>query len=159
MNFKPLLILALGSLTSGAIAEESTAELVEKGRYLVRIANCNDCHTAGYMVNNGNIPPEQWLKGDTMGWHGPWGTTYASNLRKTVEGLTEDEWVTYAQNLKARPPMPWFGLNSMNKEDLRAIYHFIRSLNEPGVDVPQFLPPDEIPKTPYINMTVVEPEH
>lgn len=160
MRVKPLLMLVIGYLTTGgsmALAAEFNAELVEKGRYLVRISGCNDCHTPGYMVKSGDIPVEQWLKGDAVGWHGPWGTTYASNLRKTVQGLSADEWINYARNLKARPPMPWFALNSMTQDDLQAIYHFIRSLNDIGEEVPSYLPPGEHPKTPYVNMMVVEP--
>lgn len=76
---------------------------VEKGRYLARIAGCNDCHTAGYLPTNGNIPVQQWLAGDGFGWRGPWGTTYGTNLRLFVADLTEEQWVETAKTLKRRP--------------------------------------------------------
>ena len=44
-------------------------------------SGCNDCHTAGYMQKDGQVPETEWLTGDSMGWQGPWGTTYAANLR------------------------------------------------------------------------------
>jgi hypothetical protein len=48
-----------------------------------------------------------------------------------------------------RPPMPWFSLAKMTDADLRAIRHYVRSLGEPGVPVPAFVPPGEEPRTPF----------
>ena len=80
---------------------------------------------------------------------GPWGTTYGSNLRIFMSGLSEDDWVETARTLRSRPPMPWFTLNIMKEDDLRAIYRFTRSLGDPGNPAPQYVPPGEEPKTPY----------
>lgn len=54
---------------------------IERGRYLAKIGGCNDCHTPGYGLSGGQVPEAQWLVGDQLGWNGPWGTTYPSNLR------------------------------------------------------------------------------
>jgi hypothetical protein len=35
--------------------------------------------------------------------------------------------------------MPWFNLNKMHDNDLRAIYHFIKSLGDPGKQAPDFI--------------------
>ena len=122
---------------------------VDRGRYLARIAGCNDCHTPGYLLSAGNVQEALWLTGDSFGWRGPWGTTYAFNLRILVNAMTEDQWVTTAQHIKARPPMPWYDLNIMKKGDLKALYHFIRYLGPRGEAAPAFVPPDQEPKTPY----------
>ena len=66
---------------------------VTAGRYLVIIGGCNDCHTAGYMAQEGNVPESDWLTGSPVGWRGPWGTTYPSNLRLLVQSMSEDAWV------------------------------------------------------------------
>jgi hypothetical protein len=134
---------------SKTIAETNESKAVEHGRYLVKITGCNDCHTEGYLRSEGTTPEEQWLMGDTFGWRGSWGTTYGSNLRILVENLTEDQWVTYAKNLKARPTMSWFALNAMKNEDLRAIYKFIRYLGPGGKPAPSYVPPDKEPVPPY----------
>ena len=134
---------------SQAVAAGSSKGLIEEGRYLVKIAGCNDCHTPGYLMSAGKIPQEQWLTGDSFGWRGPWGTTYPTNLRTLLQGFTEDQWVKYAQALKARPPMPWFTLNEMREQDLRAIYQFIRHLGPGGKPAPAYVPPDKEPKPPY----------
>mgnify|MGYP001603103675 CR=1 FL=1 len=65
-----------------APASEATAEPmvvakspVAAGRYIVQIAGCNDCHTAGYAMSDGHVPESQWLTGNPVGWRGPLGTT------------------------------------------------------------------------------------
>ena len=39
---------------------------VERGKYLVTIGGCNDCHTSGYMENNGKVNEENWLTGSPL---------------------------------------------------------------------------------------------
>ena len=46
------------------------------------------------------------IAGDKLGWQGPWGTTYAANLRLYMASLSESGWVQTARSLKSRPPMP-----------------------------------------------------
>jgi mono/diheme cytochrome c family protein len=130
---------------------EAAARSVERGRYIAIIGGCNDCHTAGYAPAEGRVPESEWLKGDAgLGFRGPWGTTYASNLRLVVAGRTEDEWVRYARELRARPPMPWFTLNRMSTADLRALYRFIRQLGPPGQPVAAFVPPGQESRGPVV---------
>ena len=122
---------------------------VEKGRYLLRTSGCNDCHTAGYLLSEGKTPEELWLTGDTFGWHGPWGTTYGTNLRLLADQLTQEQWVSMTKTLKRRPPMPWFNLNAMTEEDLGAMYQFLRYLGPAGQPAPAYVPPDQEPAGPY----------
>ena len=90
-----------------------------------------------------------WLTGELVGWYGPWGTTYATNLRLFMQGLSEDSWVKFSRAIKARPAMPWWELREMRDQDLRAIYVFIKRLGPKGVNVPAYLPPNQKPKPPY----------
>jgi len=131
-------------------AEPGSYASVDRGRYLVQIAGCNDCHTAGYAQLNGQVPESEWLQGDALGWQGPWGTTYAPNLRLSLARLTEDEWVAFAQHLQSRPPMPSFGLNIMTGDDLRAIYAFVRQLQPLGEPAPDYVPPGQQAATPVV---------
>ena len=123
---------------------------LDRGRYLVKIAGCNDCHTPGYMQTAGKVPEKQWLTGDQLGWRGPWGTTYASNLRLHMQKLTEDQWLKIAKTAQVRPPMPWFALHDMTAQDLRAIYRFTRYLGPAGEPAPAFVAPGEEPKGPFV---------
>lgn len=123
---------------------------VERGRYLVRIAGCNDCHTAGYVQSGGKVPEREWLMGDVVGWRGPWGTTYASNLRLVMAKMTEVQWVASAKSAQYRPPMPWFALHAMRTQDLKDIYRFVRYLGPAGEHAPAFVPPGQEPKGPVV---------
>jgi mono/diheme cytochrome c family protein len=143
----------VGLTSTSAMAEMPEEQLIERGKYLVVITGCNDCHTNGYLQSEGEIPEEQWLTGNPVGWRGPWGTTYGSNLRNLVQSLTAEQWLSPAQTMKARPPMPWFNLNAMNKKDALAIYRYIRDLGPAGEPAPAYVPPDQEPDTLYSDLT------
>src|SRR3954451_10567570 len=90
-----ILVIALGSQAGHGQEKKQaapSAQQVERGRYVVAIGGCNDCHTSGYADNGGKAPESDRLKGDTLGYRGPWGTTYPSNLRLSLSKMTEDEW-------------------------------------------------------------------
>ena len=143
-------ILAVALAATPVHAQKSDDPQIKRGRYLVQIGGCNDCHTAGYAPSGGKVPEVQWLLGDALGWHGPWGTTYATNLRLYMQDLTEDQWVKKAKTLNARPPMPWFNVRDMTTGDLRAMYRYIRSLGPAGKSAPAYLPPDKTPPEPVV---------
>ena len=123
---------------------------IERGRYLARIAGCNDCHTAGYPQSGGKVPEAQWLTGDKVGFRGPWGTTYPANLRLLMQTMSQAEWMKYARTHEMRPPMPWFALRDMTDQDLASIYRFVRHLGPAGEPAPEYLPPDKQPQGPVI---------
>jgi mono/diheme cytochrome c family protein len=150
-------VLGLAATAAAAAAASLNQQQVERGRYLARIAGCNDCHTPGYAASDGQVPERLWLTGDSFGWRGAWGTTYGSNLRLFVNGMSEDQWVEVARTLKRKPPMPWFNLNKMSEPDLRALYQFIVSLGEPGQAAPTFVPPGQEPKMPYATFPAFPP--
>lgn len=60
----------LAGWASLAVAGEDD---IRHGRYLIQIAGCNDCHTAGFMQSEGRVAEADWLTGDAMGWQGPVG--------------------------------------------------------------------------------------
>ena len=146
-------LIALGYQTGYGQAGKqppSNQPQIERGRYVVDIPGCNDCHTAGYAQAGGRAPETERLKGDTLGYQGPWGTTYPTNLRLSIGRMTEDNWVKYAKTLMTRPPMPWFNVRAMTEADLRALYQYVKSLGMSGAEAPAFLPPGQQPKPPYI---------
>jgi mono/diheme cytochrome c family protein len=139
-----------GSPAKGATAPPPDAKSIEHGRYLVRIAGCNDCHTAGYAQAGGKVDEKAWLTGDRLGWQGPWGTTYPANLRLALARLSEDDWVRVAKSAQYRPPMPWFALRDMTEADLRDLHRFVRSLGPAGEPAPAYLPPGQAAAGPVI---------
>jgi len=166
MDTQPLRLLALAAALAlpacqptqapaRAVASAPTdSELVARGDYLVRIAGCNDCHTPGYMDKLGDVDRSQWLIGNTMGFRGPWGTTYPANLRLKAADMDEATWLTYTGNLHVRPMMPDFAVRAMSEDDRRALYRLIKSLGAPGQPAPTYLPPGQKPTPPYIELVL-----
>lgn len=74
-------MMAEGNVPATVQTNSSATEHHERRRYLVKITGCNGCHTPGYAETGGKVPEKEWLAGDSMGWRGPLGATYASNLR------------------------------------------------------------------------------
>jgi mono/diheme cytochrome c family protein len=136
--------------TLPALADSKSDKELARGRYVVQLGGCNDCHTPGYGMSGGSVPESQWLVGDSLGWQGPWGTTYPANLREYFQGMSEAEWLKTAKTLKTRPPMPWFTLHEMKPADLRAMYRFIRHLGPAGKAAPAYVPPGGAVSTPVI---------
>ena len=64
-TFKLVAILGWTALTAAAIAADSPARSsskialgreIERGRYVVAISGCNDCHTPNFLMNGGKTP-------------------------------------------------------------------------------------------------------
>ena len=157
MSARSCFLAALACLASMAVpytlAQSSPTpdmKSVERGRYLAKIAGCNDCHTPGYFQTGGKVAEKLWLTGDQLGWRGPWGTTYPANLRLVMQNMTEKQWLKIAKTAEFRPPMPWFALHDMTTADQRAIYRFVRYLGPAGQAAPAFVPPGQEPKGPFV---------
>jgi mono/diheme cytochrome c family protein len=144
-----LMLLVLGSVQAQEKKKGDSAD-VKRGRYLVQVGGCNDCHTPGYPQSGGKVDEKLWLTGERLGWRGPWGTTYASNLRIVASNMTEPQWMVRARSDQLRPPMPWFNLRDMSDRDLRAIYRYLKAKGPAGEPAPAYLPPDKAPNTPYV---------
>jgi mono/diheme cytochrome c family protein len=133
-----------------AIRQPASPADIERGRYLLTVGNCNDCHTANFPERSGNVPESDWLLGSSLGLRGPWGTTYASNLRLSASRTTEAQWVKFLKTLKTRPPMPWFNVNQWTEDDAKALYRYIRQLGPVGQPAKAALPPGQEPSPPYV---------
>ena len=123
------------------------------GAYLTIVGGCNDCHTMQWAETDGKVPDAQRLTGSPVGYRGPWGTTYAANLRMVVSRIPEDRWVqilTTADGGDGRPPMPWMNTRQMTDHDLRAMYRYIHALGAAGERTPRGLAPNVEPTTAYI---------
>ena len=153
---KRLLALLAMCIVLPAAARDTVADpSVQRGRYLVQTGACNTCHTALYGMLGGNVPESDWLTGDKVGWRGVWGTTYATNLRLYMQELTEEQWLRKARTLTSRPPMPWFAIQAMSDDDLRALYRYVRFLGAAGEPAPSYLPPLFTPRGPYVQFPLL----
>ena len=135
-------VVALTALLSVAgiawARKASNVSDIQRGRYLIVVGSCNDCHTPRFLQEGMEVPEELWLTGLEVGFQGPWGTSYGPNLRLLLNTLTEDEWLTRARVARL-PPMPSAALQAMTDEDLRAIYRYIRHLGPAGEPAPAYV--------------------
>lgn len=149
---------AAASTTGGPYVAASTTE--QAGEYLTTLGGCNDCHTPQWAETNGNVPPADRFVGSSVGYRGPWGTSYPANLRLLTQRLSEDQWVDIlktAAHGHGDPPMPWMNTRQMSDHDLRAMYRYIHSLGPAGQRTPRGVPPGQEPTTPYINFVPTQP--
>lgn len=142
--------IAFVALDAAAKDTAADARTIERGRYLVGVGACNDCHTPGFNEAAGHIPVKQWLTGSNVGFQGPWGTSYPVNLRLAVQSMSEAQWVARVRQ-PMRPPMPWFNLREMTDADLVAMYRFIRALGPAGTPAPAAVAPGAKVNTPYFD--------
>lgn len=149
-KFGKTLLMPLLIVAGTACAASAADPTVERGRYLVNVSGCNDCHTPNWPQSGGEVPQEDWLTGSPVGFRGPWGTTYPANLRLVMQSMSETDWLKHARTPR-RPPMPWFNLRDMSDADLRAIYRYVRHLGPKGDPAPAYVPPEMAVNTPYID--------
>ncbi len=110
---------------------------VVRGRYLVTIMSCNDCHTPGYFY--GAPDTTRRLSGSDVGWVGPWGVVHARNLTPdstTGIGTWTSEQIVHAlrtgntpDGSQLAPIMPWMNYSSiLDENDAMAIAAYLKSL-------------------------------
>lgn len=142
-------ILLLATLAVGsAVQAGAGGALVERGRYIVAVGGCNDCHTPGFAEQGEAIPEKSRLTGMAVGFSGPWGVSYPANLRLDASRLSETEWLARARR-GGLPPMPWPALKAMSDRDLRGVYRYLRHLGLGGEPAPAALPPGAPIPTPH----------
>src|SRR6202521_4084855 len=118
---------------TGARADAQT----ERGKYLVMLGGCNDCHTPGYFLGKPDF--SRTLGGSEVGFEIPGlGVFHGPNLTPDKEtGLgdwTPDEIVaaiTKGQRPDGRelaPIMPWHSFAVLTKDDALAIVAYLKSL-------------------------------
>jgi hypothetical protein len=112
---------------------------VERGRYLVEIAGCNECHTPNFTKTGNQTKESDRLVGSQQVFRGPGGTAYASNLRLYFQEITAEQWIQIAKEVQRKPPMPWNAINAMTEADVYAVYLYIRQLGPSGVKLPKGL--------------------
>ena len=149
-----LVLLALSAGCTGVSQQPSELERgpdVERGRYVVEIMGCNDCHTPDYMMSNSSLAEDDWLVGGDLGSHGSWGTVYPSNLRLMLNDISEEDWLVLARKMRQSSPMSWVKLPKVTEQDLRAVYRYVKYLGPKGSPAPGRLPAGVIPTTEYLD--------
>jgi cytochrome c553 len=149
------MVLSVGEGTSARQAAPNNTQ-VERGRYLVGITGCHDCHSpkakgmtpdttralSGRPSTTAVPAPtktEVHASLDFTAFGGPWGQTVASNL--TPDAATgigtrynEASFITAMRTGKKpngtmiQPPMPNEVYQNMTDDDLKAIWAYLRTI-------------------------------
>jgi mono/diheme cytochrome c family protein len=164
----PLAVAASAFLAVLALPQAKAAAAdaqVERGRYLVNLGSCIDCHTPGYFFGKPDM--KQYLGGSDVGFAIPGlGVFVGRNLTPDKEtGL--GKW-TRAQIVAAittgirpdkrelAPIMPWRAYAKLKKSDANAIAAYLQSLPPVNHAVGGPYGPNE--KVPVFVMAVVPPD-
>ena len=136
---------------------------VERGKYLVTISGCNDCHTPGGLL--GQPDPKRILGGSDVGFGDPAsGVWVGGNLTPDAEtGL--GKWTTdqiVAALTKGETPrgrklseiMPWPALSHLAPGDAQAIAAYLQSLPPVNNPTPGPFKAGETPTTPYVSTVI-----
>ena len=143
------------ALTAALLSAPATAETpIERGKYLVTIGGCSDCHTPGSFL--GKPDAESYLGGSDVGFAIPgMGVFVGRNLtpdKETGLGGWTDDQVVAAITTGLRPDgrtlapiMPWQALSQLTPDDARAIVAYLRSIPPVKHAVPGPFKPGEKP--------------
>lgn len=146
-------------------ASQAADKQVARGKYLVTLGGCLDCHTPGYFLGKPDM--SRYLGGSDVGFYVPGaGTFYGRNLTPDKEtGLgnwTKAEIVTAITKGKRpdgrmlAPVMPWPALAHLTKSDAAAIAAFLKTLPPVKNAVPGPFGPNERPNSFALKVTPPE---
>ncbi len=132
-----MVIATAVALVLAATAAQAADPAAERGKYLVSIAGCNDCHTPGYFLGKPDMA--RFLGGSEVGFEIPGlGVFHGPNLtpdKETGLGNWTDEQILTALQKGARPDgrmlapiMPWHAFANLTAEDAKGIVAYLRSL-------------------------------
>lgn len=150
-----MLGIALAGLAGLSLAQ-APGSAIERGKYLVTVASCTDCHTPGHFLGKPDMA--RFLGGSEVGFEIPGlGVFYGPNLtpdRDTGIGAwTADQIVTALQTgvrpdgRILAPAMPWESYKALTRSDAQAIAAYLKSLPPVKNKVPGPFGPSEKPSS------------
>jgi mono/diheme cytochrome c family protein len=156
MKIQRLVSLVAVALAGGCAAAQAADSEIERGKYLVTLSGCNDCHTPGYFLGKPDF--SRALSGSDVGFSVPGvGAFVGRNLtpdKETGLGNWTDEQIIAAITAGVRPDgrrlapiMPYQELSHLTSDDAKAIVAYLRSLPAVKNAVPGPFGPKEVPST------------
>jgi mono/diheme cytochrome c family protein len=132
-----LSVVCVAAALGVASFEAQGAGDAARGKYLVTIMGCNDCHTPGYFLGMPDMA--RFLGGSEVGFEIPGlGVFHGPNLtpdKETGLGGWTDTQIATAFTTGKRPDgrelapiMPWRAFTGLAKDDVESIVAFLRSI-------------------------------
>jgi mono/diheme cytochrome c family protein len=147
-------IVAVLAMLLCAASASAADPRIERGKYLVEIGGCTDCHTPGNFLGHPDMT--QYLGGSDVGFaipgHGVFVPPNLTPDKETGLGAWTAEQIVIAITTGVRPDgrvlvpsMPWQGYAHLTKYDALAIAAYLKSLPPVSHKVPPpFGPNDKV---------------
>jgi hypothetical protein len=113
----------------------NATEQVKHGWYLVRLAQCNDCHTPA--DEHGNARTDMMFAGGQR-MKGPWGDVVTPNITAHPSGISHYDEAMFIKTMRTgrasggvrdlNPLMPFSTFRNMTDDDLKAIFAYIHTV-------------------------------
>jgi len=148
-----MIVKTLPIKTYAAAPEPNKNNPAEYGKYLVTIASCFDCHTQ--MVKGQPVAGKEFAGG--FEFHFPGGVVRSANITPDastgIGSWTKDQFIQRFKSFDAdsnqaasvgmkdfNTPMPWTLFGGMTREDLGAIYDYLRTIKPINNSIAKFTP-------------------
>jgi mono/diheme cytochrome c family protein len=129
--------LAVILSTTVSFSHAEAADAVARGKYLVTLGGCSDCHTPGTFLGKPDM--SKFLGGSDVGFAIPGlgvfaGPNLTSDKETGLGNWTEDQIITAITTGKRpdgrilAPIMPYKALASLTKGDAKAIVAYLKSI-------------------------------
>ena len=115
------------------VAAPDVSDPVKRGRFLVNLTGCTDCHTP---VDSHHVPIAglEFSGGQVL--HAPWGTVASANLTPDPSGIPYYDEAMFIKAMRTgtvgtrelNQTMPWSALGRMTDEDLAAMFAYLKTL-------------------------------
>ncbi|MGO9756777.1 MAG: c-type cytochrome [Roseiarcus sp.] len=149
--------LSLALVTAGLampVAASAADPQIERGKYLVTIGGCGDCHTPGSFLGHPDMA--RLLGGSDVGFALPGagvfvGRNLTPNKETGLGGWTSEQIITAFTTGKRpdgrvlAPIMPWPALAQLTRADAEAIAAYLKSIPAVKNAVPGPFGPNEKP--------------
>src|SRR5579859_436543 len=126
------------------------SDAVKRGRFLVNLTGCSDCHTP---VDNHHVPIAglEFSGGQVL--RAPWGSVASANLTPAASGISYYDQALFIEAMRSgvvrarelNKTMPWSVLRDMTDEDLAGIFAYLKTLKPIGHRVDNKEPPTLCP--------------
>jgi mono/diheme cytochrome c family protein len=154
MKLRVVLPAVAAMMAVFAVSAHAADPRVERGKYLVSISGCGDCHTPGHFFGKPDMTRS--LGGSDVGFGIPnLGVFVGPNLtsdKETGLGKWTAEQIVTAVTTGVRPDgrilapsMPWRGFANLTKSDAQAIAAYLKSLPPIANKVAGPFGPNEVP--------------
>jgi mono/diheme cytochrome c family protein len=140
------LIRSVPEPLNAPVPEPDVSTPERRGKYLVTVAGCTDCHTP-QDAHGQPLPGMDFAGGFIL--DGPWGRVASANITSDPSGIPYYDLSLFTQAMrtgyvKARELnqiMPWHSFSGMTDQDLAAIFAFVHQLPPVKHRVDNTMPP------------------